>query len=387
MGNNMVIEKSLVSYEQEIGGLLDNMQRDWTNVCELVAEVHSSGIYKEKYSTVEEWAEKAFGWDRTKVYRLIEACRVNNTLVANWQQGGIKPNNESQIRYLTNKNLETDDIVAVWQNVSKKVEKGEKLTAKLVQQEVKEYLYEPEKEVTPVNFHFRASNFWKFPPEAEESGFKGGISSHIIGNLIYYHSMPDSVVIDPMAGSGRTKKVIEGNRYFQEVIESDIEFTETKIPAKFSGKRHVLLSDFDPQNDSIEKADVRFDRPFGDDVADLIIVDPPYWKIAENYYNCFGETIEEWRNNIALLFKNQYGVLKDGGKIALIVDDYLRSKEFHPLAGYILLEALSFDLKPVATYYNPFPNFSVSMGAIQMWRAKQARLAVNSMKIIQVFQK
>ncbi|MEO1663840.1 MAG: hypothetical protein AAFU54_04315 [Chloroflexota bacterium] len=232
-----------------------------------------------------------------------------------------------------------------------------------------------DEQVSKPDFELKVSNHWKFGNRTIPNGFEGGIHPGIVANLVHYHTDPGDTIIDPMAGGGTTSKIMELYEYFR-IANPALEH---------SGPRTVLMSDINPAADGVVSADATQNLPWDDDVAELAIIDPPYWRVAENKYGAFGETVEEWRKNIASVIRNCTRVVHAKGAIAVITDDFLRGKLHHPLSAYVVAEAMELGLSPIATYYNPYPNFVFTMGPLDMYRVKKARTAVNEMKIIHVF--
>jgi DNA modification methylase len=231
------------------------------------------------------------------------------------------------------------------------------------------------------DFDLKYGNCWKFSDQNIPSEFDGGIHPELVANLLYYFTDQEDKILDPMAGGDTTFKVVNKYKFFKEEDE--------KID--FSGKREVFRSDISPENSGIIKADIRETLPFSENHFDFCILDPPYYQIPKGEkfkYVTFGDSIEEWISNMVKAIENIKTVLKPGGSIAIIVDDYLRSGNFEPLAGYVFNICLKDEgLESIATIYNTYPHFVVSMGPLEMWRYKKARLLLNAVKIINVFEK
>lgn len=232
---------------------------------------------------------------------------------------------------------------------------------------------------TRPDFPLRVSNHWKFGERADKSrpvNFDGGIHPAIIANLLHYYTDPGDTVIDPMAGSGTTARVMEYYDYFKRSIPEQ----------PYSGQREVLMSDIAPTLPDIVQVNAIEGLPWDDNIADLAILDPPYFGIADGKYAGIGDTIDEWRDNIKSIMGHCSRVVRTGGSIAVIVDDYNRSNGHHPLSAFVVIAGMELGLKPSGTIYNAYPNFVVTMNGAQMKRAKDARLQVNEMKVIAVFQ-
>ena len=230
--------------------------------------------------------------------------------------------------------------------------------------------------VSKPDFDLKVSNLWKFSQSVNGAGWDGGIHPDLVANLIYYYTDPGDIIIDPMAGGDVTYRVLNTYKFFSEGYEGD-----------FGGPRQVYRSDINPQSPGIEQADITQGLPWLDDFADLAIMDPPYYGMADGKYTTWGNTIEEWLDSLFKAVVNVCRVLKPGGKVAIITDDYTRKDGFYPLGLYTLKALQDAGMTPVGTMYDPNPNFVVTMGPAQMWRTKRARLQVSEMKIINVASK
>jgi hypothetical protein len=226
------------------------------------------------------------------------------------------------------------------------------------------------------DFDVKFTNCWKFSRKLEGAEFDGGIHPDLVANLIYYYTNPGDTILDPMAGGDTTNRVLQKFEFFHAINPA----------LDHSGPRHLIRSDIEPISPGIRRADVReIDTVIEPGSIDFCLLDPPYWRIAEGKYGIFGDTIEEWRANIGQALRAISRTLKPAGKVAVIVDDFLRAQLHLPLAVFVLQEAMAVGFKPRATVYNLHPNAVTTMDAKQMWRCKKAQLLVNECKIIQVF--
>jgi hypothetical protein len=227
------------------------------------------------------------------------------------------------------------------------------------------------------DFDLKFTNFWRFNRKLEASEFDGGIHPDLVANLIYYFTDPGDTILDPMAGGDTTNKVLQKFEFFHAINPG----------LDHSGPRSLKRFDVVPVNGGISHCDVReIDQVVDPRSIDLCILDPPYWRVADGKYDIFGESIEEWRDNIGKALQAVSRTLKTGGVVAVIVDDFLRSKQHQPLAIYIGIEAEAVGYTPRATIYNTYPHAVASMDAKMMWRCKRTRLMVNECKIVQVFE-
>ena len=222
----------------------------------------------------------------------------------------------------------------------------------------------------------KSSNWWAFSFEDLPGNWDGGIHFGYYANLIHYFTDPGDTVLDPCAGSGKLQATVD--EHFGKVVEG----------WDHSGPRHALMYDLCPRRDGIQQADMRqLSAVAGEGVADLIICDPPYYGIADGKYDNFSEDIGDWVLTLHQSVQELVKVLKPGGHLALIVDDYLRSGEFQPLGMYSAQACHAAGLEPAAVVYGTTPHFVTSMNALQMARAKKARLMCNQSKVVNVWRK
>jgi DNA modification methylase len=225
------------------------------------------------------------------------------------------------------------------------------------------------------DFELKTTNVWRFSKRNKPNSFEGGIYPDIIANLIHYFTDAGDTVIDPMAGAGTTHYVVKSYSYFQQ-----------RNPAlEHSGPREVLLADIAPHHEFIIQNDAIRDLPWDNNIAQLAILDPPYYGIANGKYPDIGRDINTWRTNLRSIIRNCIRCVRQNGYIAVIVDDYNRIDEHHPLSVYTMLDAIELGLEPARTLYNLSANFIYTMNGAMMNNAKSARLPVNDMKIIHVF--
>lgn len=275
-------------------------------------------------------------------------------------------------RHIANSSLpiETKNELRAW------IE-DEAVTQKQLRQRIRE-LVDERKGIYEPDFPVKYGNWWNFGRVESELGeFKGGIHPYVVANLLYYFTDPGDTVIDPMAGGDTAFRVTQTFKFFKKRDEL----------LRFSGQRTVLRTDISPTNDEIEKADILEGLPWDDQTADFCLFDPPYYLVPEAYYKPFGTSMADWCCNCQQALGQISRVLKPGGLVAAITDDYLRSDEFQPLAASLFESATAVGFQPVATIYNPYANFVATMDSRTMARQKKNRLISNATKIIHVLSK
>jgi len=161
----------------------------------------------------------------------------------------------------------------------------------------------------------RIYNVWNFNQCDPRLGVEhpGRIPGQIVMNLLYYYTEQGDLVVDPMAGGGST------------------------IDACLIMGRKCRAYDINPVRRDIIKHDLRNGFPEKVKGCDFIFLDPPYWNLQKGLYteDSISEVgLIEWLRFMKNVIKESYNVLREGGKVALIVEaivDERESKEFYDL--------------------------------------------------------
>lgn len=222
------------------------------------------------------------------------------------------------------------------------------------------------------DFPLKASNFWKFNSPHDNNEY-GGVHPEVYANILYWFTDPGDTIIDPMAGTGLLSYTLGAYRFFRDVYQAD-----------GSGPRIALMSDKSPTQENIIAADATVSVPFGNGIAKLAIIDPPYLIIADGKYDNIGATLDQWLANLERIVQNVRRCLRPNGLIAIMTDDVLRKKEHVPIAYHITAMLARNRFIPKATIYNHAPNFVWTMGPAQMVAARKEKLQCNGCKVIQV---
>ncbi|MDD5338155.1 MAG: DNA methyltransferase [Dehalococcoidales bacterium] len=158
---------------------------------------------------------------------------------------------------------------------------------------------------TPQSLQFY--NVWNFPKCDSNYGlnFPGRIPGQIIENLLYYYTQPFDIVIDPMSGGGTTLDVCK------------------------SMHRRYQAYDIKPVREDIQQHDISQGFPDKARGCNLIILDPPYWRLKDKEYSnesISAKSYDEWLGFMGSLVKNCNKVLRPAGYVALIIEAFFDEK-------------------------------------------------------------
>jgi hypothetical protein len=149
--------------------------------------------------------------------------------------------------------------------------------------------------------HFDVWSFSNLPPSLGGREFFGQMPPQVVENLLWFWTEPGQMVVDPFGGSGTTLDVAEHMGRF------------------------AWASDLHPTSSAIHQHDITTGwPPSAPDRADLILLDPPYWRQAAGRYSddpadlgnqALDDFMASWRAVIAACVPH----LADGGRLAFIV--------------------------------------------------------------------
>lgn len=134
----------------------------------------------------------------------------------------------------------------------------------------------------------------------------GRIPGQAVVNLVLWLTKPFDVVVDPMAGSGTA---IDVCRYLL---------------------RRYYCYDIDPRRPDIKQWDIRKGYPRFPQKPDLIILDPPYWRLKRDEYSKDSAAMgsyQEWLEFMSKLAKDTFRTLKPEGHTALFSESFLDERE------------------------------------------------------------
>jgi len=178
-----MVTKELTRTLSECETIIERGLNTFIDVGSALLEIRDNRLYKEFYSTFEDYCRERWGWARNYANKLISASEVVNNL------GTIVPTlplTESQVRPLTQ--LEPEQQRDVWDRV---VSSGEKVTALRVREEVDRVINKPHVA------HATGENEWYTPKIYIDA------SREVMG----------SIDCDP-ASSERANRIVMADRYF-----------------------------------------------------------------------------------------------------------------------------------------------------------------------------
>lgn len=189
--------------------------------------------------------------------------------------------------------------------------------------------------------HKQIYAIWNFAKATNNVRHFGNIPPEIIDNLLYYYTKPFDVVFDPFGGGGST-----------------IDMCKKRMRRYFVSD----LTPIDAREHEIRKHDITTGLPDGLPVPDLVFLDPPYWKQAEEKYskldtdlgNVDLESFLKTIGNIAKDVKRKWsGAKRTGGKLALIIGPCKEDGKNIDLA-FMCYEAIAKYLKPIQRICVPY---------------------------------
>ncbi len=278
------------------------------------------------------------------VDELVELLAVSKSIIFDWtmeQRTEAKDARDKQIiqMYL---NLRTQQWIADELGIGKRT--VERSIAKIP--ELEKWREPPDS----IQYY----DVWNFPKLDRQYGqeYEGRIPGQIIENVLWYFTKPKDMVCDPMVGGGTTLDVC--NAMY----------------------RRCLGLDTNPVHDRTIEHDLRNGYPEGYLKADLIFMDPPYFKKKSEEYQLaeeldvkdnFIEFAKQW-----VEFCNQ-GLKKDG-IVALLISDYIDY-------GDPLQSIFSYEYQRLFQGYTTLYKISVPLST-QQYKGFQVNQARDAKKIL-----
>lgn len=189
------------------------------------------------------------------------------------------------------------------------------------------------------NFEPKIYNIWNFKKLTNASRVFGSVPQEVVDNLLYYYTKPFDIVFDPFGGGGATIDVCK--KRLRRYYVSDL----SPIPARPDIREWDIVDELPP------------DLP----VPDLVYLDPPYWKQAQEKYsqkttdlgNVDLEMFLSIIANITKAVKRKWGNARPNARLALIIGMCKEDGKYFdlPLACY---EVISKYLPLVFRYQVPY---------------------------------
>ena len=126
----------------------------------------------------------------------------------------------------------------------------------------------------------------------------GAIPPAIIAHTLHYYTLPNALVVDPMAGGGTVLDVCQ------------------------SMGRRCFAYDLQPTRSDVRLHDIRYGFPSEAAGCDLIFCDPPYHTMLARQYSTNGianAPLPKWVAFLHDLARNAFATLKPGGCLALLL--------------------------------------------------------------------
>lgn len=206
------------------------------------------------------------------------------------------------------------------------------------------------KSLNPENFEQECTTVWSFARRGKwathNSKYRGNWAPEVVRNLLLRYSKENDYILDPMIGGGTTAvecKLLNRNLLALDVNPNAIELTQTAID---------FNCDYNPKI-KIELNDSRKLSMLQDESIDFILNHPPYADIIQYSQKQIEEDLsnihdlDKFCNEMEVVAKEFYRVLKKGKYCAVLIGDTRRKKMYQPLAFKVMERFLrvGFELK------------------------------------------
>ena len=204
----------------------------------------------------------------------------------------------------------------------------------------------------PKDFEEQHTTVWSFLERGDwathSPAYRGNWSPYIPHNLILKYSKPGDVVLDNFCGGGTT--AIEAKLLSRRCLALDINDQAIALTKKNLSFEVSLEVDYKPR---VVQGDARNLSMIPDQQIDLICSHPPYSQAIRYSKDTSGDLshldIEPFLEEMLLVAKESYRVIKGGGHCAILIGDFRKNKRVVPL-GFNLMkvyQAAGFNLKEI----------------------------------------
>ncbi|EKE07404.1 MAG: hypothetical protein ACD_18C00096G0009 [uncultured bacterium] len=191
----------------------------------------------------------------------------------------------------------------------------------------------------PDNFDLECSTVWSFPRRGKwathKSDWRGNWAPEVVRNLILRYSGEKDHLLDCMIGGGTTAieaKILNRHITCIDVNEEALERTRKSLNFEVNNKARQRII----------KCDARKMDFIKDNEIDFVLTHPPYadiikygeGKIKEDLSNI--HDIEKFAEEMELVAKELYRVLKPQKYCAILIGDTRRNKMYQPMAYKVM---------------------------------------------------
>ena len=201
------------------------------------------------------------------------------------------------------------------------------------------------KKFQPTNFELEATNVWSYPHRGSwathKGNYRGNWPPQLVRNILLRYSKKGDTVLDQMVGSGTT--LIECKLLGRNGIGVDINRNCIMLTLDRLNFRYKTL-DYDSEEVTIKTyvGDARNLNLIEDNSIDLIATHPPYaniipyskQKVEGDLSNVY--SIVEFVNEMKVVAKESFRVLKPDKYCAILVGDTRRKKHHVPIAFRVM---------------------------------------------------
>ena len=191
----------------------------------------------------------------------------------------------------------------------------------------------------PEEFDLECTTVWAFPRRGNwathKSDWRGNWAPEVVRNIILRYSKEGEVLLDPMIGGGTTAieaKILNRNIIYSDV--NNIALERTKKSLEFVVGNSAWQQGY--------KCDARVLSEVEDGSVDLVLTHPPYvdiikyseGKLKDDLSNL--HDINQFCDEMEMVAKELYRVLKPGKFCAILMGDTRRNKMYQPLAYKVM---------------------------------------------------